>query len=343
MASIIYVPMHHDPASLSAGYLGQLRRDALASIQRATSRARLETQTGTPVTVDVDVTTDSDDASIFYNALAGRRATNRYRVRIGAGMLLHIDILSQALVADDSVLRVSKNSDIVDPALRDRDRQAIVKSFLFHYLTALTFWHELAHIVLGHLDWLKAQGGEASMIELPTRPMSPTERDHQRVLEADADRQAAMWVLSIFDLTISNNSHLRYHDEFDYFYDFGYLLTALFRMFDALDAEIPTATRSHPENAERILVSLHNLREYLAKYRESDADRLYRACCDGAASALKEVTHATAGKPAGLDTLLKALEYGMSIGVMGVRDHPLKMYVGQSSIRVAEDKQMEPV
>jgi hypothetical protein len=58
--------------------------------------------------------------------------------------------------------------------------------------------HEVAHIVLGHLDLLKDLFGMGAYEELPVVPLSTRESELRRVLELQADQSAALTSLHIF-------------------------------------------------------------------------------------------------------------------------------------------------
>jgi hypothetical protein len=339
MPKIIYVPLAPRPEELPAGFLDQLKFDALSTIEHITSSLNLSRKNGEPVNFDVEVITDFKDRLTFYNACASRRGTNRYVIRIGAGVLIYADIIAQLLVADSSILKASQESDIVGTHLGSRSVKEVLKSFSFHYLATLLFWHELAHIILGHVDWIYEQRRDAQLSELQSRPLSLEFHNQQQVLEADADRQAASWLLASYDHINAQNPYLRYKSEIDSFYDFGVTIAALFRVFEALETEMPDTSRSHPANAVRIMTSMIGLKEYLEKYRSENTMPLYSACCKGAGDALKLMPLYAAKQPPELETILQMIEYKTKISTLTVRELQLNVTIGKTSASIKKATQ----
>lgn len=58
--------------------------------------------------------------------------------------------------------------------------------------------HEVAHIVLGHLDLLRDEFGMSTYEELPVAPLSVEEANLRRALELQADQSAALTSLHLF-------------------------------------------------------------------------------------------------------------------------------------------------
>jgi hypothetical protein len=73
--------------------------------------------------------------------------------------------------------------------------------------------HEVAHIVLGHLDLLREHFSVGLYEEIPAMPLSEEEGDVRKALELQADQSAALTTLHLFRANFEND-HLAKDNEF---------------------------------------------------------------------------------------------------------------------------------
>ncbi|CAE6729713.1 hypothetical protein R75461_03630 [Paraburkholderia nemoris] len=324
------------PEDVTVEVIKRLRDDALGHVRSLTPKMRLVTKADDPLAVEVDIDTNPKDRFRFYNAYAGKVDQHRYRIRIGAGLLLQFDVFAQAMVADETVLKGMRSARFLTDAARALGKARLLHDFFFHFMVSAVFWHELAHIVLGHLDWLGAQGSEQALFELPMAASHEDVRGASQSLEYDADRQASKWLLAVVDLALSNNPSLRYAEDADRFYDFGFLIGFIFRALDALESKIPDCKRVHPDNNVRTLASLHYLDTYFDQYRSSRKVEYRIACLEGAKAALQSVLHDQIRLPDQAEIILNCARADMTIETLGVRAHQLKLVNDKTTFSVGK-------
>lgn len=332
MSKIIYVPMQYDPQRITKAMLRRLAEIACEHVRTVSNMMRLQSLSDRDVSIEFRVITDLSDRDAFFNAKARRIQDHHYEIVVGGGMLVHLDLIAQTLVADDTALRGLRRGCLLNDEARKVGVGNILHDFNFHYLVGGIFWHEFAHIFLGHLDWLKEKRDGSYMCELHMKPLTDEEAEDYQMLEGDADRHAANFLLTSFDHSLSNNPYFRYQSEDDKFFDFGYMVASLFEVFHALENEVPSATRTHPENDVRTMISVHYLSQYLDQYRNTQADALKVACAKGAGAARERTFYANKRPPDEMSIVLKAFEVDFRPQQMGVRKHQLKLSTGPSSI-----------
>ncbi|HJV73020.1 MAG TPA: hypothetical protein VJ654_02260 [Noviherbaspirillum sp.] len=337
MKKIVYVALGGEPPSPEGyAYLAKLARE---HVKVLTQRMKVSTKAGEPVEIEFIVSTESNTAEeqkIFFNAFAGPRGHRKYQIGIGVGYLARLELLSRALVADKTVLRGSTNSKLTSEQARKDGRNKVMSDFYFHYLITLVFMHELAHIVLGHVDWNAERRKQRELYEFFALPLTPEQRAEMRVLEADADHQAAKWAISMFDYSLQVNPHFKYKALPDQFYDFGHLLASKFQLAEATEPDIPKEKRTHPDNDTRVVVSLAFLADYFEKYRPEHVQRFMEAAINGALESLGHTIHSKSKAHDLTPAIIFMLKNGEQIDKLGVRHYLLKVEVGDGSFSVAE-------
>ena len=114
------------------------------------------------------------------------------------------------------------------------------------------FFHELAHIHAGHLDFIAASADERSLVELGAAPAHMTLGD-RRALEVDAD----MWSCSMF--TVLQDSEIWgdldrreiFQSVSDYLVAWFTGITIVFRLFEMATPHMSSSRASHPHPAIR--------------------------------------------------------------------------------------------
>lgn len=324
MKKLIYVSLEVEWNSETYERLARMADDALEQFQAVSAPLMVKASNGQPVIIErkVDFSTP-EDHDRFYNASVRPIGPAEYEIVIGGGLLARFDVISRALVADKTVLRGAVATQLTSKEARKSGRKEVLTDFVWHYLVSLTFWHEMAHVILGHIDWLVAKKRQRQLSELPCRPMSPEDAAERRVLEADADHQAAKWAVSMFDLSLDQNPNLKYKTLADRFHDFGYLLVTLFQVFGDLDPGGQVENRTHPTNDTRMVVSLAFIREYLEKYRPDQVDVLMDSCMKGGLSALGNVAYSSKRVPDLFGAFQFMMRNGEEIERLGVRRYQM--------------------
>lgn len=271
-----------------------LRLQAAGHLAGLTSRLGFKNRQGRLISIEIAVDAVDPSNRYFYNACAAPAGENTYKVRLGGGLLARLDALSRALTADRSILKGCTRTILLTGQVRKHGRPKAMADFAFYCLLDLVFWHEVAHIVLGHVDWLISTFGCRDLAEMAMTALTPDEIAARIALEGDADRQSALWSVSMFDYIMDRNDHLRYQAKADAFHDFGYLASALFMMLDGLRSEAGhEGPSTHPENNERIgMLAIFSEAYLRGAYSAASKHSLHESIVQGVAQALRHIIHA---------------------------------------------------
>lgn len=330
MNKVVYLNLSPDqPPSFEA--IESLRQQAAAHFDALVSKLGFLDKQGNPVTIAFSVEAMNPKAKYFYNGCASRAGDASYEIVFGGGLLARLEVLSRALTVNKKALKGSTSTRLIAKGVRRDGRQKAMSNFAFHYMLNLILWHEVAHVALGHVDWLAKEFGALEYVEMPMHPVSPEEADARRVLEGDADRQAALWSVSLYDHTLEHNEFLRYTTKADAFYDFGYLVGAMFSMSEALSDVASNQLKTHPEPQQRIGVMLAFAEEYLQKKYPEAFQVLHQCCVRGAIQALHDIVHQNR-KPLDVWGIVSFLaQNGTKIDELGVRNLQLVPNAGLCS------------
>ncbi|WP_129516019.1 hypothetical protein [Burkholderia stabilis] len=248
---------------------------------------RLYLPDGTPVSVDIELDEFAVNSPIFRGARAAFLAPGMYKIEIGVGLITQLYVIAKCIAFDKSHLRGRTKAKLLRHDVRKSGRANVLADCAFHYMLTFVLWHEIAHVVLGHLDWLKARTGMGIIDEFGTRPMPDNKYTHSQTLEADADRQASIWTAAVVEAVTQNNNLLYYPTLPDLFYDIGYIYGALFGFLDSVDSRQPDAERYHPTADIRLGIVLAFVNDYLLRVHRDAAPTLRQEVIAGGMDALQ--------------------------------------------------------
>lgn len=286
---VIYVNLALDSITLDA--INPIREQATETLKRFLSPCLIKNFAGKDVRIVVDFADIDPELDIFRTARAAPKGESSYAITFGGGLLARLYTLAQAIAADKSVLRghMQAKSQCRDAQIAGRTE--VLHQFCFHAMLIFIAWHEVAHVVLGHLDWLGAHLGVDSIDELSS-PVNQHETFlHRRTMEADADRQAALWSCATLDVAMTGNPLLQYSSLRDLFYDAGYIYSGLFCFLDSVDNKVSDELRRHPKPHIRLAIVLSFFEDYFRKHHRDAAQVLQRAVYEGGLRALRNLQY----------------------------------------------------
>ena len=303
-----------------------IKKRATETLTHLLKTTQIFSPLGEQVFVSVNFFDIDNRAVIFRSACAAPASANHYTITFGGGLLARLYTLAQAISADKTVLRGHGRTKLRNSEARDAGRAKVLHELCFHIMLLFVYWHETAHIVLGHLDWLGSHSGVDSIDEfsLPSEPIDTLL--YRRTLEADADRQAAIWSCATVEVALKN-SLIQYASLIDVFHDVGYIYAALFCFFDSVDTQVADELRKHPKPHIRLATSLSFCQDYFSKYHSDASQRLQNSVYEGGMSALRHM-HYESRKP------LDPLEIINFMGTNGTRIEEMKLRAFQQSMDV---------
>lgn len=270
----------------------RIKNDALPTISKLLSNLSLRDHSQRSVTVSVQLNELAYDKDIFKQAKATRLGDGKYLIEIGVGLLGQLSLIARSIAADKNVLRGRTKSVLLDAAIRKNGREKALGNFIFHYMLTFVMWHEVAHIALGHLDWLEKNAQLCAIEEFGSNQIPESEFIRYQTMEGDADRQASLWTAAVTDYSISSNPFLRYPVLADVFFDIGYIYGALFVFLDSVDADIPPSRRKHPKADVRLGIALSFVEQYLFQYHKDSHSALMQQVYSGGIRAISTILHA---------------------------------------------------
>lgn len=267
------------------------KADALASISLLLAGLVLHQPDGERVTVMLELDEFAFGRKAFKQAQAAPLGKSKYKISIGVGLIIQLSVIARSIAADETQLRGRTKSRLLQKDVRGDGREKALADFVFHFMVTFIVWHEVSHILLGHIDWLQHSTGLGIINEFSVEPMPDNEFTRRQTLEADADRQAAIFTASTIDNAAEKNLYLRYMSRTDLFYDIGYIHGALFGFLDAIDGRPAENRRLHPKADIRLGVALGFVLDYLNKIYPQSARLLHQQVIAGGLTALSRILH----------------------------------------------------
>lgn len=289
-SKIVYTDVSLKDFTLDAAT--RVKNDALPAISRLLGNLSLRDHSQRPVTVSVELDEFAYDKKIFRQAKVTRLGDSRYLIEIGVGLIGQLSLIAKSIAADRHVLRSRTKCTLLDAAIRKDGREKALGDFIFHYMLTFVMWHEVAHVALGHLDWLEKNSQLSAIEEFGQDQLPECEFIHYQTLEGDADQQASLWTAAVTDYTISSNPFLRYPILADAFYDIGYIYGALFVFLDSVDEDAPLHLRKHPKADVRLGIALSFVEQYLVQYHKDSSSMLMKQVYAGGIKAISTILHA---------------------------------------------------
>lgn len=216
------------------------------------------------------------------NATAARLSAGQYEIAVETGLVVHAWAYSRLLERFPAELLSWADEARVAPAEvpKGMTTPTLLAEYAFYIMCQFVFYHELAHVVLGHLDYLSHKISLSVIREIP----ASVEMDLSdlRAIEADADRQALLWSAAEYESTLGRDGlgiGLRFPTQeaaWDYF---GFVVTLLCILFQ--NANATGTVRSHPDANERSFVMYGFIDEYLERSGKSldQRARFFRTAC----------------------------------------------------------------
>jgi hypothetical protein len=267
------------------------KEEILVTLKLITQNLAFSNPAGSKVSIAVELDEWAFEKPIFSNARAKKIAEAKYAIELGMGLVAQLRVLATAIASDKTVLRAHSKAKLISDLARNAGRKEAISNFMFHYLAMFIFWHELAHIALGHLDWLGGQRGLTSIEEFSAIPLTDYECDERRVLEADADRQASKWTAGAIDLILKSSEHIRYSNKADALYDLGYVYGAFFQFLESQDSFKEPNKRTHPDAQTRLGITLSFVQDFLEVYYPDASKLLQENVYKGGVASLKDIIH----------------------------------------------------
>lgn len=151
----------------------------------------------------------SNENQIYAHAKRLSKEAALYEIRFSAGLSYHVWLSSRYILADYNFFNWLDRCKFNNKELRKRGRKGFLADFGYFISSYYIILHELAHIVLGHCDYIKDVMKIEALEEYTTQKSSLPDDviKLRKAFEAEADRQAGTWLAGFFNLSLGPNSN----------------------------------------------------------------------------------------------------------------------------------------
>lgn len=247
---------------------------------------RIKTPLGKDVNIDLYL--DATDPEVI-NAHAKRtsKENSTYEIRFSAGLSYHVWLSSRYILADYKFFNWLEKCKIKKKEIRKKGRKEFLADFSYFTCSYYIILHELAHIVLGHCDFINDEMGLDAWEEFNIDSASLTENDIKirKAFEAEADRQAGVWLAAFFANALGPDSKgidFVFPSKNEAYEFYIYSITAVFVLLQQLSQRICTI---HPlPNQRQNIVSMAIL-QYFDKFEKYNRNQFVKQLITSMASA----------------------------------------------------------
>ena len=200
-----------------------------------------------------------------------------YRVDMSAGLAYQVWVASQTFASDVDYFPWCKKVKIVDQSLSKAGRKQLLADFAYYIGSYYIILHEVAHILLGHCDYVVDEMSFESLDEFGSEPRELSEKELKirYAFEAEADRQAGEFVAAFFDLSLGKHglgNHIRFPSRTHVHEFFVYAVSAVFVLIQQLTNKKKGV---HPEPRKRQYILASSYQKYLEDYHPDEFKALY--------------------------------------------------------------------
>ncbi len=233
-------------------------------IQSFINTLDITTPDGKPVTINLYLDVFNPER-VSATARRVSKSDAEYRVDMSAGLAYHVWVASQVFASDVDYFTWCKKVKIVDKSLSKAGRKQLLADFAYYIGSYYIILHEVAHILLGHCDYVADEMRFESLDEFGSNPneLSEKELEIRYAFEAEADRQAGEFVAAFFDLSLGKHGlgkHIRFPSRTHVHEFFVYAISTVF----ALIQQLTNGSKGiHPEPRKRQYIIASSYQKYL--------------------------------------------------------------------------------
>lgn len=219
------------------------------------SKFSIASKQGSNISIRFRIDYEKTDEYKHINAHAARdlKGNADYEICLYASL-----IYNQWLISRIPAEHAEPFSNVISQLIGSNEQEKIdhLCSAIFYISSIFVICHELAHILLGHIDWRCDKTGQPSLIEVDTG--TPALSSATFAMEAEADALAASLLSAICSFSIlEDNNFGSFHNRL---WILGFSITLTMHMFEnKILLNGPPLERTHPNPSERWFMFLGHL------------------------------------------------------------------------------------
>jgi hypothetical protein len=244
----------------------------------------LVTKASTSQTVSINLNIDLvNQTKVSAYAKRSKEDKNAYDIRLNAGLSSRFWTASRRFTIDASPFQTISwiEECIIDKRIaQEVNKKEILAQYSFYISIVYVLFHEISHVVLGHLDYLNdamnLQCEYLSEFQDEKIDYSPEEVKIRKAFEADADRQAGKFTVGFFEKYLLGESGLGTGITFPsrkHAYEF-YIYTMV-NVFVLLQDLTEKQSIVHPSPHIRLYILQASLSKYFKQHIPNEHDEIY--------------------------------------------------------------------
>ncbi|MDJ0746846.1 MAG: hypothetical protein QNJ32_26295 [Xenococcaceae cyanobacterium MO_167.B27] len=238
---------------------------------------KISTPSGNPTVIELTVDIFNPEKISAY----AKRITKDppvYQVRMNAGLSFYLWTVSRTFwIPDYEILPWIEECKINVKNHQEYSKKDIISDCAFLIGSYYILLHEIAHIVLGHLDYLNDEMNLDYLSEFQDeqKQYSAEELRIRKAFEAEADRQAGQWLVGFFENLLGKNGigeYFLFPSRVHAYEFYVYAIVAVFRLLQDLTQREGVI---HPKPNERLYVLIASLSKYFKQNIPDEHDEIY--------------------------------------------------------------------
>ncbi len=259
-------------------YFEQLCAQIEAHFNRILSFLKISTYKGEPIVIKLVVDVFNPEKISAYAERISKEPYV-YRATMNAGISYRLWTVSRtfAIPDYDDVLPWIEECKINDERLKNLSKKDIIANYAFFIGCYYILLHEISHIVLGHVDYLKDEMniGHLDEFQDEKQEYSSDKLRIRKAFEAEADRQAGQWLVGFFENSLGYNGlggYLLFPSRMHAYEFYVCAIMAVFRLMQDLTQRKGLI---HPKPNERLYILIGSLSEYFKQNLPHEHDAIF--------------------------------------------------------------------
>lgn len=213
--------------------------DLMATFEKIINSMEVISPLGIKTKIDIHIELTNPQQN---RAVAKRTSKQNgiYEIRLNAGLSHHVWLVSRFVLADKAFFPWIDQCNIIEESVKIKGAREFLADYSYFIGSYCIILHELAHIILGHCDYIADEMGMDAWEEFEKTTISEEHIAIRKAFEAEADRQAGTWLAAFFNMSLGPSLKgiaLQFPSQHESYEFYVYSITALLVMLRQLSQE----------------------------------------------------------------------------------------------------------